>query len=214
MDTPLDIALFGGSGATGQEVLAEALARGWRVRGLVRRSGSLQATSPGTREIVGSFESDEAIRATIAGAQAVIIVIGPRPPYQDIFCASASESIVRAATELGVTRLICQTGAMIGDYPANQGRVFQLLAKVFAKKAEATLRDRAAQEAVVRNSGLRWTLVKPPRLTNGPRTDRVRCAPGVRSGLFSSISRKDLARVLVDLCTDDDAIGRTLFVKA
>jgi len=212
-DAGANIALFGGSGATGQEVVASAVERGWRVSGLVRHQGSLAPAIPGVREVVATFESSEGVRRTLTGADAIIITIGPRPPSQEVFCAAATRLIADVARDVGVTRLVCLTGALIGDYRENQGTVFRLLGRLFRGKAEASWRDRIAQEDAVRQSGLRWTLVKPPRLTHGPRTGRVKIGPEVRTGLLSAISRKDLADVLLNLCADENAVGGTLFVN-
>lgn len=214
MSGPLfHIAVFGASGATGREVVAGAVERGWQVNALVRRGGAIPATVRGVREIVGSLAPGEALRATVAGANAIVIAIGPRPPYEDIFCAAATAAIVEAARRDGVRRLVCLTGALIGDYPQNRGAVFALMGRLFARSAPEAARDRVAQEEAVRQSDLEWTLVKPPRLTLGPARGRVRIGPEVRVGLFSSISRKDLAAVLLDLCADGSAAGETLFVQ-
>ena len=48
----------------------------------------------------------------------------------------------------------------------------------------------------------------------GPRTGSVAIGADVEVGLLSSISRSDLAEVLLDLCVDSSTVGKTLFVKA
>jgi uncharacterized protein YbjT (DUF2867 family) len=58
-------------------------------------------------------------------------------------------------------------------------------------------------ELLVTASGLDWTIVRPPRLTNGPLTRRYRAEPdrmprGDRSPALATLGRGDLARFLLD----------------
>lgn len=63
------------------------------------------------------------------------------------------------------------------------------------------------QEMIVRASGVAWTVVKPPRLTDGPRTGRVRSGCALRVGLLSSVARAELAALILD------AIERELYIR-
>jgi uncharacterized protein YbjT (DUF2867 family) len=57
--------------------------------------------------------------------------------------------------------------------------------------------DLAMMEDVLRDSGLDWTVVRPPRLTDGPVTGAYRTAYGqnLRRGLL--ISRADVAHFML-----------------
>lgn len=72
--------------------------------------------------------------------------------------------------------------------------------------------DREHQEAIVRESGLRWTIVKPPRLTESARRPVVHPGSEVRVGLLSSVSRLDLARLIVDEIEAPRFAGQAVFV--
>ncbi|HPS79770.1 MAG TPA: NAD(P)H-binding protein [Thermoanaerobaculaceae bacterium] len=209
---PLKIALFGAPGATGHEVIASALRRGWRVNALVSHGGELPPAAPHVREIVGGFDSTDAVRRTLEDADAAVIAIGARPPYREVLCAAATRAIIGAARDVGVERLVCLTGALVGTYSENQGRLFLAMFRLATGGQLPTAQDRVDQEDAVRDSGLRWSIVKPPRLTNGARTGRVTLGARVKVGLLSSISRADLADVLLDLCARPDG-GGVLFVK-
>jgi len=67
-------------------------------------------------------------------------------------------------------------------------------------------------EDVVRESGLDWTIVRPPRLVNGRRTGTYRTAQdtNLRRGL--SISRADVADSMLRVLTQPDTIGHTIGV--
>ncbi|WP_395695172.1 NAD(P)H-binding protein [Piscinibacter sp.] len=77
---------------------------------------------------------------------------------------------------------------------------------------DALRRDKELQEAVVRESGLDWTIVRPVKMTNGPRTGRVRVGSTVRWGLGSMVSRADVAAVVLATLSDTTSIGAALTV--
>jgi uncharacterized protein YbjT (DUF2867 family) len=60
------------------------------------------------------------------------------------------------------------------------------------------------QEALVRNSGLDWTIVRPVGLTNSQKPKPVKVIFGNEQKPSLTISRKDTASFMVDIlnCTD------------
>ena len=56
--------------------------------------------------------------------------------------------------------------------------------------------DLPAQEKLIAESGLNWTIVRPARLTNGPKTGVYRCGEHIYIHPFTSISRADVADFL------------------
>jgi hypothetical protein len=167
----------------------------------------------GLVQIEGSLDSVASIAETLRGSEVAVIVFGPRPPYTDIFCAEATQRIVSEAVREGLERLICQTGAMVGEYRANRSLLFELLARLYRRRQPKPAADRTLQEAAVRASDLRWTMVKPPRLTEGGRSRNVRVGPDVRVGLLSSVSRLDLAQFILDEIAASRFVEKVVFVS-
>lgn len=208
------IAIFGGSGATGKALISHALDKGLRVRTLARVARSINAV-PGRVEVLeGSLSSADDVLSTLDGCGAAICVFGPRAPYVDVFCEAATANIVTSMQKLGIQRLVCQTGAMIGAYPANRTLPFQLMASLFKRRSPQVAGDREGQENVVRGSGLAWTIVKPPRLSDGPATGKWCAGPDIRVGLSSSIARADLAEFLVAEAMLAQHLGQTIFIRS
>jgi putative NADH-flavin reductase len=58
--------------------------------------------------------------------------------------------------------------------------------------------DMAAMEREIMNDGLEWTVVRPPRLTNGPLTRRYRVADGEIPPAGYVISRADVAEFMIN----------------
>lgn len=206
------IALFGASGATGRQVVEQARIRGVSINALVRRQSN-DIHLEGMFVKTGDFNDAEAMDAIIANCRAVICVIGPRPPYREIFCASATQAIIESMLRVGVKRLICQTGAMIGEYKHNRSVIFRWLTRSVHRTYPAMSEDRARQEELIKQSDLEWTIVKPSRLTKGGLTGRVNAAVDLKLGMLSKISRADLACFLLDLVESNEFSRQAVFVK-
>lgn len=210
------LAIFGLSGATGRALMAAALARGWAVRGLVRNAAPL-ASACGTAErgsvvlVPGGLNDASRVRQTLEGADAVCCVFGPRPPYTDVFCAAATAQVVAAMRHAGIERLICQTGGMVG--PGRRTWPFAWLTTMVQNEQPAVMIDRNEQERTVMASGLRWTLIKPPRLTNRPEARPVKAGTDLKLGMLSHVGRASLAAFTLDAIDRADAVGARLFVK-
>ncbi len=83
------------------------------------------------------------------------------------------------------------------------------LTKVALRKPYA---DLALMEDVVRDSGLEWTVVRPPRLTDKPLTGTYRTAYGqnVRRGLL--VSRADVAHLMLRVLGQPETIKQAVAV--
>lgn len=205
------VAIFGASGGTGRRVVEAVIKHGGRVHALVRSTATPWDETAQVDVWYEDFSSAETLSSVVKGADAVCCLFGPRPPYTEVFCAEATRAVVEAMKQHGVRRLICQTGAMIGEYQPNRSLGFQCMVRAFEQRLPAVAADRREQEGVVRSSGLDWTLVKPPRLTDGPRTGRIQVGADVRVGLLSKISRSDLADIIVGEIEQSRFIGEAIF---
>jgi putative NADH-flavin reductase len=206
------LAIFGVTSQTGETLARAAVNRGWAVRGFARRDSTVPAV-PGSFSIVrGDFTEEARVAETVAATDAVCCVIGPRPPYTEAFCAPATKAIIRAMQEGGVRRLVCQTGAMVGT--GRRTLFFEYLARSFARRQPAVAQDRVEQERLVQDSGLDWTLVKPPRLVEGTTHCPMTVESALRIGLLSKIGRADVATFMLDIIEQEKYIGARVFVRA
>lgn len=208
------VAIFGGSGATGKALIRHASSRGIKVRALMRNAQAIEAGSGQVEVTAGSLLNADDVKLCLKGCDAVICVFGQRPPYTDIFCEAATGIIVASMQELGIKRLLCQTGGMVGDYPANRTLPFRLMVAMFNRRLPHLARDRTGQENAVKRSGLDWTIVKPSRLTDGKANGKWRVGPDVRASLLSSISREDLADFLIEETLHPQFAGQAVFIRS
>ncbi|WP_119395821.1 NAD(P)-dependent oxidoreductase [Salinibius halmophilus] len=201
----MKLALFGATGATGQAIQQLAKLFGCEL--------SMHSRQPGLEGAVVGEIADVADEV-LAGCEAVVICLGARRPYTDVFLADATTHIVEACKRQGVQRLICVTGALAGEYPSNQGKAFRWVTKTIFPSTKATLADKAAQEAIVKNSGLNWTIIKPPRLTDNTRQQHYIAGSTIHCGLFSSISRRTLAYDIGKCINNEATFQMVRFIKS
>ncbi len=206
------LAIFGISGRTGRELAKVAVLQGWEVCGFVRPTSMVEGGIGNGRIVRGNFNELDRVIETIADSEAVCCMIGPRPPYTDAFCATATAAIIAAMKQTGCHRLVCQTGAMIGPAPT-RSRPMEWMTRAFARWQPQSVRDREEQECLVESSQLDWTIVKPPRLTDSPPRGRVQAGSSLRIGLLSTISRADLAAFTIDEVQTGRFVRQRIFVK-
>ena len=191
------VSVFGASGRTGHAFVRVAAEAGLYQR-LHYRNKPSELTPDTATVVVGALTDPTAVREVLRGADAVVMLFGPRPEATRVFCAATTKAIIAGMRTQEVPRLLCVTGAMIGDQPGNVGLALKMMAFAARKAGQAEMmEDRDEQERLVKNSKLSWTVVKPPRLTDDP-AGAYDAGPQQSLGATSSVSRATLAAFLVD----------------
>ncbi|QUQ69629.1 NAD(P)-dependent oxidoreductase [Kutzneria sp. CA-103260] len=202
------ITLFGATGGTGRQVLDQALAAGHEVTAVVRDPAKL--TAP---DVVAADVMDpKAIAPFIDGRDVVVTAIGARELRQPTSVQTDStKSIVEAMRRTGVRRLIVVSNSGMvteGDGPLTKALVKPILRRILVHGWT----DMRHMEDVVTASGLDWTIIRPPMLTDGPRTGAYRREIGrnVRGG--NRISRADVADSILRSLGDPGAVRATVSI--
>lgn len=184
------IVLFGADGRTGEKVLHQALERGHDVRAFVRSMPDIPHKE--VEYFVGDVLVPETIDQAVAGADGVVSVIGHVAGSDPRLQTKGISNIIAAMETAGVQRLISMTGAGVpdpDDIPQGSGVI---LTKLLELVQPDRIADGRAHSEVIRSSQLDWTIVRCPKLTNGPKTADYQTGY-IKAGLFSTISRADVA---------------------
>lgn len=199
------IAVFGGSGNTGREVIRVALAKGVRVRALYRPASQPANPPQGLEIVVGLPTDPDDVARTLRGTSSAILVFGPRlhrGVKPDVFCAVATQNVIAAMKALGMQRIVCQTGAMAAADNRNWSWGVRRFVRTYRRNFPEVNADRNAQEAAVVASGLDWLVAKPFRISGARAKGRVRALKDAHIGMFTSVRRADLAAFLIDEATN------------
>jgi putative NADH-flavin reductase len=205
------LAVFGATGGTGRNVVAHALAAGHEVAALVRDRA--RASAGLQRVVVGDVLDPEAVARTVEGVDAVVVALGMPARDRSGLRARGTQTVVRAMTAAGVRRLVVLS--VLGAHESREGLDWFTRWLVFPLWLQQAILDHERQEEVVRDSGLDWTLVRPPHLTAGRATgawsagfDMTAAPPAM------SVDRADVAQFMLWCATTDaysgEAVGVTL----
>ncbi|MEO3785231.1 SDR family oxidoreductase [Actinocorallia sp. B10E7] len=202
------IAVLGATGGTGQHLVRQALDAGHHVTAIVRNPGGLP-DHPLLETVVADVMDPAAISASVADRDAVVSALGPRGKGETTVCSDGARSVVTAMRSVRGRRLVVVTagGHVVdeGDGPFTRTLVKPLLRR-FLREAFA---DFVRTERVVRDSGLDWTIMRPPRLTDGgPRPYRTAVDRNVRGGLM--LARTDLAQAILNVLDAPATVGHTI----
>jgi uncharacterized protein YbjT (DUF2867 family) len=209
------ILVLGATGGTGRLVVEQALTRGDGVVAYVRNPRGI-AAKPGLEIVVGQLGDTLALKAAIAGTDAVLVCLGTsgkRMEKSVDLMQKSLPSIITAMKAANVARMVLVSAYGLGE----TARTAVLIARVVYKTVVGAIyRDKERAEALLPGSGLKWTRVYPVILTNGPLTDAVEVRPMTEvrkvAGL-PKVSRADVAHVTLDAAKDDRTIGQTLLVS-
>ncbi len=199
--TAKTLAIFGATGRAGQHLVQQALERGYCVRALARDPGKLALQNERLLVIQGSLSDPARVEQVIAGADAVLSVLGPTSNEPTFEISKGTTTMIKAMKQHGVKRLIISAGAGVGD-PGDTPKLFNKLINVALKAtARNVYEDMLKTVALVRESGLEWTVVRVPRLMDTPRTGKVRVGM-VGQGTGANLSRADMAEFMLQQVDD------------
>ncbi len=201
----MKLVIFGASGGTGQHLVQQALAQGHTVTAFARRPDSiLAAPSPGLAIVQGDVHDAAAVSAVIAGQDAVLSGLGARDLGRSDVLEVGVRNILAGMAAHGVKRIIV-LGASGASADAGQhlGAGTRLLLKLIsATILREPFRSQREQEGQLEVSATDFTIVRPPRLLNGPFTGHYRVLEdGLPLGGVT-INRADVADFMLRQLTD------------
>jgi uncharacterized protein YbjT (DUF2867 family) len=192
----VNVVIVGGHGQIGlrlEKLLAE---RGDSPRGIIRRTDqAAELEAIGAEPIVLDIENVDDIDDALAGSEAVVFAAGAGPgsgpARKRTVDYGGAVKLADAAQRQGIRRylIVSSVGA---NHPE---RASEQMQPYLEAKAEA--------DKYVMESGLDYTVVRPGSLTDDPGTGKVSI-----DGARGSVTRDDVATVLAELLTADNAIGK------
>jgi putative NADH-flavin reductase len=202
------ILVLGATGGTGMQIVRQTVARGHNVTAFVRSPEKLGSFSGLITVKQGNLLDSSALRAVGVGHDAVLSAFGPRVPIapsETHLLRDFATTLSQALREAGVKRVILESAAFLFKDalipPA------YLLGKLLFPTVVA---DATAMETIIRESDLEWTLLRPPKLTDGEHTGKYRVREGHLPRFGFSISRANVADCFVRMLEDSSA-SRKIF---
>jgi putative NADH-flavin reductase len=203
------IVIFGASGATGHELVRQALSEGEEVTAFVRNPAHLNVRSPNLRVVQGDVTDAAIVERAIEGQHAVLCALGAATHLsRDRTLINGLQHIVDAMTRYGTQRLVYLSFLGVRDGRRQLSFIGRtVVAPLLLRNVVA---DHEIKEGIIQHSGLEWVIVRPPRLTNGPRTGHYRHGLDIQAAsLIPTISRADVADFMLRQVSDEKYLHQT-----
>lgn len=195
------VIVFGGNRGSGLEAVKVLAAKGEKVTVMVRPGSDDAALKDLKVTIVqGDAMKIEDVKAAMASAKfrAAISSLGgrrgdQRPDFE------GNKNIVDAAKAAGIGHIVQVSAIGTGDSAAGVSpEVHKVLGPVLAEKVKG--------EDYLKASGLRYTIIRPGGLSNGPATGKGMLTEDKTVG--GEINRSDLGKLVADAVDDPKAVNK------
>ena len=217
----MKLTIFAATGGIGRQLLEQAVAAGHDVTAVARNPGKLTRQ---VRTVTADLAAADpaALESAVAGADAVLSGLGPHSNADAGIAAPGTRSIVAAMQATGVRRIVVVSAAPVGTVaspgnpnppkhdPGDGFFMRHLFSRIAAARFGKVYDDLALMEDILRDSGLDWTVVRPPRLTDKRLTGAYRTAYGqnLRGGFL--VARADVAHLMLHVLEQPDTIKQAI----
>lgn len=220
----MKLTIIAATGGVGRELLRQARDGGYDVTAVARNLAKVPPDLRTARLIAADLAAPQpqVLESAVAGADAVLSALGPHNNADAGIAAPGTAAVVAAMRATGVRRLVAISASPVATTPSpgrpdppkhdpGDGFVMRQVGVRIAKTLFGKVyEDLAAMEDVLRESGLDWTVLRPPQLTGKPFTGRYRTAYGrnVRGG--RSVPRADVAHYMLAVMDQPETIGQAI----
>ena len=203
------VLIVGATGGTGRSLVEQALTAGHSVTAFVRNPEKVGRHHERLRVVAGDAASGApSLSQAMRGQDAVISALGRGQSFKaDSLIQRSVPHLLAAMQEHGVRRLVFTSALGVAETVQQVPLMMRVFARLLLRDIYA---DKAAGEALIRRSGLEWTIVHPAGLTNGPLTGTYRAGERLALRGFPTISRADTAHFLLSQLDDRSYIGKVV----
>lgn len=196
----MKLAIFGGTGKTGQHLIRQALDGGHEVIALARTPSKLALQHSRLQVVEGGILDIAAVDTVVKGADAVLSVLGPSNNKPEFLISQGMDNILAAMQQHDVRRIIVSAGAGVRDLqdrPKVIDRFFGVVLNLLSKNVAEDMRQTVAK---VRASDRDWTIVRVPMLTDQPAQGTLKV--GYVGDISPRVSRVDVAAFMLKQVDD------------
>ncbi len=209
------ILLFGATGGTGAYILEQALEAGHRVTVVARNPTKISTQHANLRVVQGDMLDAASLNAAFDQPyDAVISALGVYLKNPGTTMTDGTKNIMAAMKAKDLKRFIV-VSSLGASETKSVGPLWVRAVQHFILKN--TLIDKTAQEQAIKEAGLDWTFIRPPRLMNGPKIGRyvtwTDAQPPKHLKLKWQVNRGDVAAEVLRSLDDPTSIGKAVQIS-
>lgn len=205
------IIIFGATGGTGKQLVEQSLEQGHAITAFVRNPKKLKLEHPNLRILTGDVRDYDDVHAAMLDQEIVMCCLGTPASDKTKLRTTGTDIIIRAMKARNIDRLICQTSLGFGDSKAVLPFHMKYIIVPFILKD--AFADHESQEALIKNSGLNWTIVRPGNMTNGKRTKKYKFNFDFNETIKLKVSRADVADFMLKQIGLDEFTRKTVGIS-
>jgi len=209
--------IIGANGGIGRQCVELALNAGHRVTALVRNSANLPLIHQNLEVVQGDLLKPATLEKYLVGKDAVISAIGVKGGMfgdePTTLYSEGNANLLQAMEIVGVKRAFFISASAIEISPVIP-RFVQFLAKyVIQKLLKHMYADLRRMESIIKASDAKWTIIRPPQLTDQPVTGHYRTAINDWLKDCLKISRADVAHFIIHNVNNPAIIKTTVEIS-
>jgi len=194
----MKLIVFGATGGIGRQVVTQALDAGHQVTAVARQPTLMTIQHERLQVVRGDVLEPASFQQALTGQHAVVSALGILTKESTTFYSSSMSNIVEGMPAARVRRLLCISAAAVDPGGWQRWIVKPILWRLYG----GMYTDLLKMEEAVKASDLDWTVVRPPRLLDGPRTGRYHVVINGPLTRGVSINRADVADFIIGHLTD------------
>jgi putative NADH-flavin reductase len=204
----MKLAVLGATGGVGLEIVRQAIERGHSVTAFVRSTERLTPFQDRISVKQGNLLNRAELERAIEGHDAVLSGFGPRTPIAKAdanLLRDFAAALTNAMQHAGVRRVVVVSTAFL--FKDSIMPPAYLFGRLFFSGVVA---DASAMERIIAESGLDWTIVRPPQLTDKPGTGKYRVRESHLPRFGFNIARADVADCFIKTVEGRDFVEKIL----
>ncbi|HEY9002405.1 MAG TPA: SDR family oxidoreductase [Mucilaginibacter sp.] len=207
----LNIVVIGANGGIGKQVVELALEAGHNVTAILRNPAKLAMTHTNLQIVKGDVMSPETFEDYLEGKDAIISALGTNAVTKTtILYSEGNKNLLKAMKKKGVRRAFFISASALEISPVLPLFVRLVEKYIVQKILKHMYADLRIMEKLIKETDTDWTIMRPPRLTNGPATGKYRFAINSFLKNCLSISRADLAHFMLNNISNEATYKATI----
>ena len=205
----MKILIIGATGGTGKKLVEQALEQQHEVTVLVRNPAKLTMRHPNLKLVKGDVLKPESLPPAFKEQEAVLSALGHKKwIIKSSILSKGTGNTIDEMRQQGIERFICITSLGVNDSRFKLGLYYTFFVIPFILLFYFL--DKEKQERLIKESNLKWTIIRPGQLTNAKRKGRYKHGEKLGSYLLTKmISRADVAHFMLEQIKNDQYLYKT-----
>lgn len=201
----LNILVIGANGGIGKKAVEIALQSGHKVTAMVRNPANLTLSHPNLEIVRADIMQPASFNQYVKDKDAIISAIGGKMDKPTTLYSEGNSNLLAVMKKLGVRRVFFISSQAIEISPEQPFYVRWAAKYIVQKLFKYGYADQRVMEDIIKKSNINWTIMRPPRLTNGEVTGQYRVAMNRFLKNCLSISRADVAHFMLNNISNETA---------